>query len=305
LISLSYNFPTGTLPNCADSVGSAACTSCTGTTCTYSGASVVIPSSRLYQSHPVGFKIFVPGGLTATYYDEIPSSTVTVDGAVDSIAIFGTGTSYTSGGACTVTCLVAGCPGSGLVCTCVAAIGSVTGFSISVAGSGYSAQNPPKIVCAGGTGQTFIPRIVSAYGVVGGETQPRKAVVEPTVDWSGPSTTDRPYPDSVADGQFSVRWSGFVLPSRQDEYTFYAALAGGAGTSERVRLWVDDTLLIDQWGSLGAAAGEPSGTISFPVPNDYYNVQMDYKVLQARVARGFTLKVGTLSSPHAHPLEPF
>ena len=295
LVSLSYNFPSGTLPNCVATVGSGACSGCTGTTCTYSGNSVLIPSSRLFQSHPVGFKIFVPGGLTATYYDSLPTSSVSVDGGIDRIDVVGTGSSF-GANACAATCLVTGCPGSGLTCACSIIAGSVTGISITNPGSGYSSRNPPKITCdAGtGTGQTFLPRIVAAYGTVGGSNLPRKAIVEPTLDWSGPTSTDRPYPDSILDGQFAVRWSGFVLPSRQDEYTFYATLAGGAATSERVRLWVDDALLIDQWGSLGASVGEPSGTISFPLANDYYNLQMDYKVVSAsQASRGFTLKVNT------------
>jgi hypothetical protein len=299
-ISLFYSFPTGTLPNCVASVGSSACSSCSGTTCTYSGNSVLIPSSRLFQSHPVGFKIFVPGGLTATYYDSLPQSSnpsVTVDGGIERIDIVGTGSNFGTA-SCSSSCLITGCPGSGLTCTCtVTGTGSaatVTAVVVDQPGSGYSPRNPPRIVCdnGAGTGQTFLPRIVMAHGTVGGANLPRKAIVEPTVDWSGPTATDRPYPDSVVDGQFAVRWSGFVLPSRQDEYTFFATLGGGAATSERVRLWVDDALLIDQWGSLAASLGEPSGTISFPAANDYYNIQMDYKVAAAaQVGRGFTLKV--------------
>ena len=292
-VSLAYNFPTGTLPNCVANVGSAACSSCTGTTCTYSGNSVLIPSARLFQSHPLNFKIYVPGGLTATYYDNLPSSAVSVDGGIDRIDVIGTGYNY-GPNLCTATCLVAGCPGSGMTCTCTVVSGSVTAVTVNTPGSGYLSLNPPKITCDNGTGtgQSFIPRIVRAYGVVGGANLPDLAVVEPTVDWSGPTTTDRPYPNSIVDGQFAVRWSGFVLPSRQDEYTFYVTLAGGAATSERVRLWVDDALLIDQWGSLAAALGEPSGTIGFPLANDYYNIQLDYKIVSiAQASRGFTLKV--------------
>ena len=67
-----------------------------------------------------------------------------------------------------------------------------------------------------------------AKGHVGGALSPKKAVVEPQVDWSGPSATDRPYADSVTNGQFAVRWMGFVRPSRTDEYSFYVRLHGGA-----------------------------------------------------------------------------
>ena len=113
-------------------------------------------------------------------------------------------------------------------------------------------------------------------------TTPAKAVQESTVDWSGTTTTDRPYPgatDCVVNGEFSVRWTGFIKPSRTDQYTFYAPLHGSSGTGptkERVQLWIDNSLVIAQWASL--ATVDPSGTFSFPIADDYYNLVMDYKV---------------------------
>jgi len=176
-----------------------------------SQAEIVIPSTRLYQSYDLSFNIFDQTGLTATYYDSLPS------------------------------------------------------------------------------GET---QWVSGYQTTAGTAAglPRKAVQESTVDWSGPTTTDRPYPDSLADGMFSVRWTGFIQPSRTDEYTFYVPLnpAMVRTTGERVQLWVDNTQVIAQWGSL--ASLEPSGTISFPSAGDYYNVVLDYMVTSTDVTRGLQLK---------------
>mmetsp|Transcript_34887 Transcript_34887/g.82189 ORF Transcript_34887/g.82189 Transcript_34887/m.82189 type:complete len:5981 (-) Transcript_34887:63-18005(-) len=115
-----------------------------------------------------------------------------------------------------------------------------------------------------------------------------KAVQESTVDWSGATATDRPYPESVTNGEFSVRWSGFIQPSRVDEYTFFIGLQGGTTTTERVQLWLDNELVIEQWASL--ASTEPSGTISFDISDDYYNIMIDYKVLAATATRGLSLK---------------
>ena len=173
----------------------------------YSGEStaVVIPSTRLYQSYDLTFKIFDQAGLTATYYNAHDTTTSDL-GAASAIV-----------------------------------------------------------------------------------TQARKAVQESTVDWSGAAATDRPYPGSVATGGFSVRWTGFIRPSRTDEYTFFTPVQGASGVSEeRVQLWIDNTLVVSQWASLSFL--EPSGTISFPVANDYYNLVMDYKVPTSQVARGVALK---------------
>jgi len=173
----------------------------------YSGelTPVVIPSTRLYQSYDLTFKIFDQAGLTATYYNAFDTTTNDLG---------------------------------------------------------------------------------AATAVV---TQARKAVQESTVDWSGAAATDRPYPGSVATGGFSVRWTGFVKPSRTDEYTFYTPVQGASGSSEeRVQLWIDNTLVVSQWASLSFL--EPSGTISFPVAGDYYNIVMDYKVPTSQVARGVALK---------------
>lgn len=121
-------------------------------------------------------------------------------------------------------------------------------------------------------------------------TLARKAVQESTVDWSGSAASDRPYPGSVDYSLgFSVRWTGFIRPSRVDEYTFYTPVKGTSGASlERVQLWIDNTLVVSQWSSLSYL--EPSGTISFPAADDYYNLVMDYKVDPLQVSRGVALK---------------
>ena len=166
---------------------------------------VTVPSTRLYQSHDLTFKIFDQAGLAATYY----------------------------------------------------------------AASDYASK--------------------SDLAAASSATSASKATQESTVDWSGSAASDRPYPGSVDySNGFSVRWTGFIRPSRVDEYTFYTPLQGGAGSLERVQLWIDNTLVVSQWASLEFL--EPSGTISFPAAGDYYNLVMDYKVASTQVSRGFALK---------------
>ena len=123
------------------------------------------------------------------------------------------------------------------------------------------------------------------------------------LDWSGLAESDRPFPASVPDAGWKVRWSGFIIPSRSDMYTFYTPVAasyhtkGGANrippavdVSERVRLWVDDVLMVDQWTSLSAI--EPSATYAFKTAEQWYNLKLEYALTnrsQSSVPRGVTL----------------
>jgi hypothetical protein len=91
-----------------------------------------------------------------------------------------------------------------------------------------------------------------------------------TVDFSITSSTSSPY--DVTD--WSARWTGMVLPSLSETYTFYA---GGDSVSsradERVKLWVDNSLIIHSWNSLGMASTttEPSGKIAL-TKDTYYEI---------------------------------
>jgi len=62
--------------------------------------------------------------------------------------------------------------------------------------------------------------------------------IDPNIDfmWGGhaPST-------NMPADQFSVRWTGQIIPEHSGTYTFYIVVDDGA------RLWIDDALLIDAW----------------------------------------------------------
>jgi hypothetical protein len=76
-----------------------------------------------------------------------------------------------------------------------------------------------------------------------------------------------------------VRWAGFIRPTGTDEYTFSTidpAVLANDNKNDRVRLWIDSKLIIDQWVSLASLM--PSATTSIPVVNDYYELNMHYKV---------------------------
>ena len=76
-----------------------------------------------------------------------------------------------------------------------------------------------------------------------------------------------PAPGTVNIENYSVRWTGQVLPQFSETYTFYAI------TDDGVRLWVNNVLLIDNWTNQNAA--EKSGSIELQA-GQKYDIVMDY-----------------------------
>lgn len=62
--------------------------------------------------------------------------------------------------------------------------------------------------------------------------------VDPTVNFNWGN--GGPFPEVGSDG-YSERWTGWVMPSHSETYTFYT------NSDDGVRLWVDGNLIIDNW----------------------------------------------------------
>jgi hypothetical protein len=75
-----------------------------------------------------------------------------------------------------------------------------------------------------------------------------------------------------ADMPFSVRWVGFVRPQLAQVYTLFA---GVSGEDERIRVWIDSSLVIDMWHGLSGT--EASGTVVFDTANNFYEILVEYK----------------------------
>jgi YD repeat-containing protein len=88
--------------------------------------------------------------------------------------------------------------------------------------------------------------------------------LDPTVnfDWAGGSPSA-----SMGVDDFSVRWTGMVVPRYSETYTFYTT------TDDGVRLWVDGQLVIDRWQD--QAPYEAAGTIALEAGRQY-TVRMEY-----------------------------
>jgi YD repeat-containing protein len=74
---------------------------------------------------------------------------------------------------------------------------------------------------------------------------------------------------SVGADEFSVRWTGMVVPRYSETYTFYTTSDDG------VRLWVDGNLVVDKWIDQGAT--EWSGQLPFPLTaGRAYSIKMEF-----------------------------
>ena len=104
------------------------------------------------------------------------------------------------------------------------------------------------------------------------------------IGWQSMSQTAGLPGTSIAttDG-YSVRWTGFLAPTQDGEYSFQMTRSGSI-VSDRVRVWVDNWSVIDQWASLSAL--NPKGTI-FLRAFSYYDVWVDYKVEGSAVSPHF------------------
>eukprot|EP00960_Hanusia_phi_P058256 763832-Hanusia_phi.AAC.2 len=72
-----------------------------------------------------------------------------------------------------------------------------------------------------------------------------------------PPLSEGGYSLSLTDSySYSARWTGFLTPSELNEYTFWACM--GATTSDRLRVWLDNLIIIDQWTSLDAEFADGS-----------------------------------------------
>jgi hypothetical protein len=70
----------------------------------------------------------------------------------------------------------------------------------------------------------------------------------------------------ISADNFSVRWSGTVTPKVSGTYTLYTE------TDDGTRLWIGDTLLIDQWSGPSSTR---SATYSFTAGKQY-NIRLEY-----------------------------
>ncbi|MFD2672730.1 glycosyl hydrolase [Marinicrinis sediminis] len=81
---------------------------------------------------------------------------------------------------------------------------------------------------------------------------------------------------SMGSDQFSVRWTGSLLPRYSEIYTFYVASDDG------VRLWVDDQLIYDRWQNQSIQEGKGiirlQANVWVPIKLEYFDNTGDARV---------------------------
>ncbi|MEM8856917.1 MAG: SdrD B-like domain-containing protein [Chloroflexota bacterium] len=88
--------------------------------------------------------------------------------------------------------------------------------------------------------------------------------VDPQINfsWSGQ------FDEGLRSGNFSVRWSGFIIPRYSEMYTFYVTGNSGA------QLEINNTLIIDEWGGTGERQAEIFLEAGQPYP---INLEMNHR----------------------------
>lgn len=89
--------------------------------------------------------------------------------------------------------------------------------------------------------------------------------VDPSINFNWGK--DSPMP-GIGPNNFSIRWTGYILPKYSEIYTFYAQ------TDDGVRVWVNNVLVIDSWFDHSATT-EYSGRISLSA-NKKYSIKVEY-----------------------------
>jgi hypothetical protein len=159
-----------------------------------------------------------------------------------------------------------------------------------------------SLVAPGGLTATYYDSTATA----GFESQPVMArMVEQASEGAAGGAVARGGPlraHSVTGSGYTVRWAGLFRPSSAQLYTFQTRslnVSVDAPPTERMKVWIDNQLVIDQWASLSYLDASPTGTHAFAVAYDYYELQMLY---QSHKMQQVTVEL--MGAPEDHPLAP-
>ena len=99
-----------------------------------------------------------------------------------------------------------------------------------------------------------------------------------SIDWSATTTRRWPIASLTSAAGFGVRWAGFVSASLSQTYTFSVSMPehdqASAQLPSRIKLWIDNQLIIDQWSSLTHQS--PTGKVTLDA-HSLYDMSLLYK----------------------------
>eukprot|EP00960_Hanusia_phi_P015961 470550-Hanusia_phi.AAC.11 len=102
-------------------------------------------------------------------------------------------------------------------------------------------------------------------------------------------------PLASAPTTFAMRWTGFLNVEAAAEQILQLQLGGGSSrgtTQERVKMWVDNSIIIDQWASLQVN----HGLTGLGIAGGYYDISILYKCTDISMGCGLSLRSGTVSA---------
>ena len=154
-----------------------------------------------------------------------------------------------------------------LMLTALALQGPFWGLFLIFYGS-EAARNPPPAQALTQTGGVVV--INNRCGGLNSEIwdnkdlagEPTAVGVDPNIDINWGSGG----PPGVGSDQFSIRWSGFIIPKETGTYTLETSNDDG------VRLWVDGQLLVDEWYD---QVGKHPAPVDFEA-GEVYDFRMEY-----------------------------
>jgi len=127
-----------------------------------------------------------------------------------------------------------------------------------------------EIVSSGGLAATYYDGV---------SLHPSKAVlnsISTVLDWSSSSSFVPEWPGGLQANSFSARWAGYFIPETTSVYTFNVDVHG---PGERLALWLDSVLILDQWTSL--LAPSQSGTLAFDMAGHLYEIKLEYTAVKS------------------------
>ena len=85
-----------------------------------------------------------------------------------------------------------------------------------------------------------------------------------------PTTAGMQWTHKAGTSAIGIRWTGFIQPDFAATYTLKLSTSD---IDERVKMWVDNALIVDQWSSLSSTQG--SATWGFAISNSFYDIRLE------------------------------
>ena len=152
-----------------------------------------------------------------------------------------------------------------------------------------------SLISSGGLGATYFdgPFLLRNKAVA--------SSVSEVLDWSSSNSFVQEWPDMLPADSFSARWAGYIGSRVASVYTFHVNMQGA---HERISLWIDNVLILDQWISL--LSPSMSGTVFFNSAGQLHEIKLEYSTVRSNntaQATQLSWKTSEMATPSIVPSE--